>query len=79
MNREVAALRARQPGFCGSVEFDAGEGRVVWLAVWERREAIRAAATALRRVIDRLHVPVLARGSLGSGPVVRDTVSGRGE
>ena len=75
-HRELSAARARQPGFCGAIEFDAGEGRMVWVAVWESHEALQAARDALRSVIDRVHVPVSSRAALGSGIVVRNTISG---
>lgn len=71
-SKELSAVRAIQPGFRGVVEFDAGAGRVIWLALWESREALQAARAALLPVIDRVHVPIVSRGSLGSGPLVHD-------
>lgn len=76
-NRELWALRALQPGFHGSIEFDAGEGRVVWLAVWANREAIQVARDALLPTIDRVHrhIPAGSRGPLGAGAMVRNTIA----
>lgn len=76
-NRTLWSVRAQQPGFVGSIEFDAGEGRIVWLAIWTSREALQAARESLMSTVDRVHVPVISRGPLGAGTVVRNTITRR--
>jgi hypothetical protein len=64
-----AALRARLPGFVGSLAVAAGDGRVLTLALWESEERASAALALLepeaRRVFGATRAPparVIARG-----------------
>jgi heme-degrading monooxygenase HmoA len=56
---QFAALRAQQPGYQGSMVFDAGDGRIVTIALWDSEEAEVAARTILQPEAARLMTPHL--------------------
>ena len=78
--QEFFALRARQPGFRGSLTVDAGEGRVVTIALWESEQAQAAAAGTLAPEAERLMAPSVAGGPariVYQGPVVANDLTTR--
>ena len=52
--QEFQQLRARQPGYRGSVTVDAGEGRMLILSLWDSEEQAAAAARVLEPEAERL-------------------------
>lgn len=69
---EFQTLRARQPGFRGTIVVDAGDGR--WLTVkhWQTTEHAAAALPALIPRVQRVLEQMLSEPSqlVGAGPVV---------
>ena len=57
---EFAALRARQPGYAGSLTVDAGGGRTFTVALWESEAQAEAALTVLDPEAQRLMGPLWA-------------------
>jgi hypothetical protein len=51
---EFEALRARQPGFRGSLTVDLGDGKRAIVGLWEDRQAHEAAAAVLGPQAERL-------------------------
>ncbi len=54
LRQEFQQLRARQPGYRGSVTVDAGEGRMLFLSLWDSEEQVEAAGRVLQPEAERL-------------------------
>ena len=65
-------LHAVQPGFRGTIEIDAGDGRRFVLNLWDSEESASAALPGMVPVVKRLLEPMMSAPSelLGQGPVV---------
>jgi hypothetical protein len=76
---EFAALRARQPGYAGSVTVEAGGGHTFTVTLWESEAQAEAARAALEPEAERLMGPLrTAPGRvLGRGAVVRTDLATR--
>jgi hypothetical protein len=68
------AFHAQCAGYQGGVVFDAGEGRLITVAVWESEQSYQAAAPAIRAQAERLINPFLQAASraMYQGTVVAD-------
>jgi len=77
--QEFARLRAQQPGYQGRVAVDAGNGRVVLVALWESQERAEAAARVLDPEAQRLLNPMFAAPMrvLAAGNVLSSDVAKR--
>jgi hypothetical protein len=73
---EFARLRARQPGYRGTVTVDTGNGRTLSLALWETEQQAQAASATLRPEAERLLGPLWTDPSqwIASGPVLQDDI-----
>ena len=67
-----AALRARQPGYAGTLTVDAGGGRTFTLTLWESEAQAEAALAVLDPAAQRLMAPLWAAPMrvLGRGAVL---------
>ena len=54
LRQEFQQLRARQPGYRGSVTVDAGEGRMLILSLWDSQEQAEAGGRVLTPEAERL-------------------------
>jgi hypothetical protein len=78
--RAFQAEHARQPGYCGTVVVDVGDGRQLSFTLWRSRAEAEAARGSLGPTIGRTLEPLMARPSvlLGVGEVVyEDLAAGR--
>lgn len=68
------AVREQQPGFLGTIELAAGEGRTLGINLWASREEQQAAQAPMTPSFDRVR-PLFAAGTqvLGTGEVQRNT------
>jgi len=75
--QELQQLRARQPGYRGSVTVDAGEGRMLLLALWDSEEQATAAGQVLMPEGERLlgDIRTGPPRRLGRGTVRHDDIS----
>ena len=69
---EFQALHARQPGYRGTINVDAGDGRWLIVNLWETEEHAAAALPLMIPVVQRLIEPLMAGPSrlIGTGPAV---------
>src|SRR5262245_13172971 len=76
---EFAALRARQPGYAGSVVVDAGGGHTFTVSLWASEAQAEAARAVLEPEAERLLGPLrTAPGRvLGRGAVLRTDLASR--
>ena len=74
-----AALRARQPGYAGTLTVDAGGGRTFTLTLWESEAQAEAALAVLDPEAQRLMAPLWAAPMrvLGRGAVLRTDLAKR--
>lgn len=69
---EFQELHARQPGYCGTVVVDVGDGRWISVNLWEREQDAQAALPVMVPVVQRLIEPMTTEPLqlVGAGPVV---------
>lgn len=68
---------AAQPGYCGNLTIDAGNGRHLLVTLWESAAKAQAARSALEPDIREFVMPLLAEPSqfIGSGGVLYDDMT----